>query len=66
DYTFQIFLLGIFFQMAVRFSYLKVGIESLYVFFYFVSILVALYIPTIMAIQIKKSKVPLIRLFFGL
>lgn len=66
DYTFQIFLLGIFFQMAVRFAYLKVNIESLYILFYIGSILVALYIPTFMAIQIKKIKVPIIRLFFGL
>ena len=66
DYTFQIFLLGIFLQMAVRFAYLKVNIESLYILFYIGSILVALYIPTFMAIQIKKIKVPIIRLFFGL
>lgn len=49
DYTFQIFLMGIFFQMAVRYVYAWIGMESLYWPLYLVSILLGVYVPVLIS-----------------
>lgn len=66
DYAYQIFLLGIFFQMAVRYIYIGIGIESLYWPLYVSSILLALYIPVLLSKQLLKMKNPFIKRCFGL
>lgn len=55
EYTFQIFLMGIFFQIAIRFIYAKLGIACLYWPLYIVSILLALYMPVLISKAIRKQ-----------
>jgi hypothetical protein len=77
NYTYQIFLIGIFPQMFVRFIYTKKVFPGIlaenilyhniaYILLYLVSIFLALYISTIASKIIEKFPVKLIRLFFGL
>lgn len=66
DYTFQIFLMGIFFQMAVCYVYGYFGIEALYWPLYFVSILVGVYIPVLIAKSIQKLNNKYLSMCFGL
>ena len=66
NYTFQIFLMGIFFQMGVRFIYLKLNMEEVYWPLYILSILLALYIPVLIAKQIQKIHSQLLKQCFGL
>lgn len=49
DYTFQIFLMGIFFQMAIRFIFQRFPSDTLYGIFYLSSIVCGLYIPVIIS-----------------
>lgn len=56
DYTFQIFLLGIFFQMAVRIVYSRTGhlSEAVYPLLFAVSVIVGTYIPVIISKTIQR------------
>lgn len=45
DYTFQIFLMGIFFQMGIRYLYQGLNREELYIPLYIFSILIGIYFP---------------------
>lgn len=67
SYTFQIFLLGIFFQMAIRIIYGKTGhlSEAIYPILFAVSIMVGVYVPVIISIFIQK-RLPKARKLFGL
>ncbi len=66
DYTFQIFLMGIFFQMAIRYLYAYLNIEILYIPLYIISILLGIYIPVFLSKTIKRIDIPLISRCFGL
>ena len=66
DYTFQIFLLGIFFQMAIRWIYVRIGNDSLFIPMWFLSVLVGVYVPTIIAKTIKKFAPKYICMCFGI
>ena len=66
DYTFQIFLMGIFFQMAIRWIYVRSDNEVLFVPMWLMSVVVGIYIPTFIAKLIKRYAPQNIRLCFGL
>ncbi len=67
DYTFQIFLLGIFPQIAVRILYGYIPhTEFSYWGLYLTSILLGVYLPVLVAKVIEKSRSALIRRCFGL
>ncbi|WP_346702579.1 hypothetical protein [Barnesiella sp. An22] len=67
DYTFQIFLLGIFPQIAIRIVYTKIPhSEVSYWTLYLASILIGIYLPVLVAKIIKKIPSPLIHRCFGL
>ncbi len=67
DYTFQIFLLGIFPQIAVRLLYGKLPqSEPLYWGLYLLSILLGIYIPVVVAKIIERINSPILRRCFGL
>ncbi len=66
NYTFQIYLMGIFFQMAVNYTFKFIGIEVLYTPLYFVSIFLALYAPVCIALVVKRINNKLISSCFGL
>lgn len=54
DYTFQIYLIGMFPQMALRVLYLRNDIEYLYWLLFLTSIILGLYIPVIISKYLKK------------
>ena len=66
NFTFQIFLMGIFFQIGMRFLYLKLQIDTLYWPMYFASILIALYIPVAISKLILRLNNKFLNQFFGL
>lgn len=66
DYTFQIFLMGLFFQMGIRFLYAKLDNELLYWPLYVLSVLLALYMPVLISKFILKIRSPFIHQCFGL
>jgi len=66
DYTFQIFLMGIFFQMAIRWIFVRIGNDSLFIPMWFLSVLVGVYVPTVIAQTIKKIAPKYICMCFGL
>lgn len=66
EYTFQIFLMGIFFQMAIRFVYARLGMECFYWPLYIVSILLALYMPVLISMIIRKTGSKTLARCFGL
>lgn len=75
NYTFQIFLIGIFPQMVVRFLFAKIAGEIqyntiqyhlTYILLYMTSILIALYIPVFIAKIVEKIPYKWIRMCVGL
>lgn len=66
EYTFQIFLMGIFFQIAIRFIYAKLGMAYLYWPLYIASILLALYMPVLISKAIRKTSSKVLNKCFGL
>ncbi|WP_018464790.1 acyltransferase family protein [Segatella paludivivens] len=68
NYTYQIFLMGIFFQMGVRYLYLYSEIKYIVPFWllYVFSIFVGIYIPVLISKGIKKINNSCINLCFGL
>lgn len=66
DYTFQIFLMGIFFQMAIRWAYVRLGNEMLFIPLWLLSVLIGVYAPTLIAKIIEKKTPKAVRLCFGL
>ena len=66
DYTFQIFLLGIFFQMAIRWGYVRMGQEWLFVPMWLLSVIIGVYAPTLIAKIIDKKTPRCIKMCFGL
>ena len=66
DYTYQIFLMGIFIQMPIRWIYVKMNNEILFVPLWFTSILLGIYIPTYISKIIEKNMPKIVKLCFGL
>lgn len=66
DYTFQIFLMGIFFQMAIRWGYVKWCSESWFVPMWLLSVLTGVYVPTMIARVIEKKAPKYVKMCFGL
>ena len=62
NYTYQIFLMGIFPQIGIRLLYSKINIPDMY----WVSIFVGIYIPVILSSIITKIHYKPFRLLFGL
>jgi hypothetical protein len=57
--------MGIFFQMAIRWLYVKVGNEAFFVPKWLLSVIVGVYFPTFIAICIEKYAPKYVRLCFG-
>lgn len=66
DYTFQIFLMGIFFQMVVRWIYVRWGSDMLFVPMWLLSVVIGVYVPTMTASFIEKKAPKAVRMCFGL
>lgn len=66
DYTFQIFLMGIFFQMAIRWTYVKWGSDMLFVPMWLLSVIIGVYAPTLIAKLINKKAPKYVKMCFGL
>lgn len=66
DYTFQIFLMGIFFQIGVRLLYTHLHINTLYLPLYLLSMLLALYLPILISKVILRSSNTFLCMCFGL
>jgi hypothetical protein len=66
DYTYQIFLMGIFFQMPIRWVFNALHQNWLYIPFYIVSLLAGIYLPTLIAKYLKKKAPQNIKMCFGL
>lgn len=66
DYTFQIFLMGIFFQMVIRWIYVKWSNEMMFVPMWLLSVIIGIYVPTLIAKQIDKYAPKYIKMCFGL
>ena len=66
NYTYQIFLMGIFFQMGTRYLYLSFNNNNWYIPCYLLSIILGLYIPVLISKYIKQKNHHLINLCFGI
>lgn len=66
DYTFQIFLMGIFFQMAIRWGYVRMESEILFVPMWLLSVVIGVYVPVLIAKGIQKYAPKNVRMCFGL
>ena len=66
DYTYQIFLMAIFFQMPVRWLFKWLHQDWLYMPLYFTSLLIGLYLPTLIAKLVQKKAPRWVKLCFGL
>jgi Fucose 4-O-acetylase and related acetyltransferases len=66
-YTFQIFLMGLFVQMAVRVLYGRLGSDSdvVYALLFALSLALGIYVPVLIARFIER-KIPRMKKFFGL
>lgn len=66
DYTFQIFLMGIFFQMVIRWGYIRIGYEWIFVPLWLISVGVGVFIPTLIAKTIDKKASRFVKMCIGL
>lgn len=66
EYTYQIFLLGIFVQTAIKIIYSYLAIPDTYIVFYILCILVGIYIPVIISKLIKRTNNKVLKLILGL
>ena len=66
DYTFQIFLMGIFFQMVVRWVYVRMGCDWMFVPFWLLSVVIGVFVPVAIAKLVEKKAPKFIRLCMGL
>lgn len=66
-YTFQIFLVGIFFQIAVRILYGRIGHTGSFIYpmLFLVSVIAGIYVPVAIA-RLIESRFPRIKKFIGL
>ena len=66
NYTYQIFLMGIFFQMAVRYLFRYIDNNTFYFPCYILSILLAIYIPVLISKAVEKMNCRPLMICFGL
>lgn len=66
DYTFQIFLMGIFFQMVIRWIYGRIGNEMFFVPMWLLSVVIGVYAPVLIAKGIQRYTPKYIQMCFGL
>ena len=66
DYTFQIFLMGIFFQMTIRWGYVKLNNEWLFVPMWILSVIIGVYVPIFIAKIIENKTPKYVKMCFGL
>ncbi|MGM9758901.1 MAG: acyltransferase family protein [Parabacteroides sp.] len=66
DYTYQIFLMGIFFQMSVRYLFAYIHSDNWYLPCYLLSIMMGIYGPILIAKGIQKMNKKYLNLCFGL
>lgn len=66
DYTYQIFLLGIFIQIAVKLVYGHLAMPITYIIFYLLCILSGIYIPVIVAKSINGTNCKILKMLLGL
>lgn len=66
DYTFQIFLIGIFFQMVIRWGYVRLEQEWLFVPLWLLSVVIGVYAPTLIAKIIEMKAPKHLKICFGL
>ena len=66
EYTYQIFLLGIFVQTAIKIIYSHLAIPNTYIVFYILCVLVGIYIPVIISKLTKRTNNKILKLILGL
>lgn len=66
DYSYQIYLLGFFFQMALKYVYKKYDSEFIYISLSIVSVYLGLYLPVIISKIVKSFKNRYLTLSLGL
>lgn len=66
DYTYQIFLVGIFFQIFLKALYNRLQIEGIYLLAYLICILIGIYMPVILSKLISRLKNRYLNLLLGL
>lgn len=66
DYTYQIYLMAIFFQVSVRLIYSRIDQSNLYWLFVIISIFAGIYVPTLIGKIIKRINNKYLNTCFGL
>ncbi len=66
EYTYQIFLIGIFVQIAVKIAYNMLFIPNTYILFFMICIMAGLYVPVMISRIVINGKVKYIRYIIGL
>lgn len=66
DYTFQIYLLGIFFQIACKLLYQKMLYPHFYGLAFGICILLGIYMPVLISLLVQKMQLSYLDLIFGL
>ena len=66
DYTYQIFLMAIFLQMPIRWLFSALHQNWLYLPLYAASLLIGIYVPTLIAKALQKKAPRYVRVCFGL
>lgn len=66
NYTYQIFLIGIFAQIAVKVAYGRIHSEGMYMLFWIICILMGIYIPVLIAKLAQKTNNKFICRLLGL
>lgn len=66
DYTYQIFLLGIFIQIGIKIIYDKLGLQGTYLYFYILCVLSGIYIPVLISKVIRRIDNRYLNMIVGL
>lgn len=66
NYTYQIFLLGIFIQIGIKIIYDKLGIQGTYPYFYILCVLSGIYIPVLISKVIQRIGNKYLNMLIGL
>lgn len=66
NYTYQIFLLGIFIQIGIKLLYDKLGMQGTYPYFYVLCVLSGIYIPVLISKVIQRVGNKYLNLLIGL
>lgn len=66
NYTYQIFLLGIFIQIGIKMIYNKLGMQGTYPYFYVLCVLSGIYIPVLVSKVIQRIDNKYLNMLIGL